>query len=168
MIIIESTIPVGTTSEINEIILKNTNLNEDEFHLVHCSERVIPGNIIYEIVNNSRVVGGLTDVASKKASDFYKSFVKGNVLCTNSQIAELVKLTENSFRDLNIAFSNEISMICHKLGINVRELISLANNHPRVNMLQPGCGVGGHCIAVDPWFIVSKMPEDALLIKKRT
>ena len=134
-------------------------------HAAHCPERVLPGHILRELVDNDRIVGGLTKTANEQARDLYKSFCNGAILLTDSKTAELSKLVENSFRDVNIAFANELSLICDHLGINVWETIALANRHPRVNILQPGPGVGGHCIAVDPWFIVSSAPEQAKLIK---
>jgi len=167
LIIIESTCPVGTTEKIRNLILnKVSNLNiKEKFYLAYCPERVIPGKILYELIYNNRIIGGINEVSSKKAKEFYNLFVKGNLYVTNSKTAEMCKLVENSYRDVNIAFANEISMICDKLEIDVYELINLANKHPRVDILKPGCGVGGHCIAVDPWFIVEKTPELARLIK---
>jgi UDP-N-acetyl-D-mannosaminuronic acid dehydrogenase len=134
-------------------------------HLAYCPERVLPGKVVEELISNDRIIGGITPKCAQLAEEVYKIFVKGALLHTNARTAEMSKLTENSFRDVNIAFANELSMICDKLDINVWELIQLANHHPRVNILQPGAGVGGHCIAVDPWFIVSKTPEQARLIK---
>lgn len=166
LVIIESTSPVGTTDKVFNILKDFSGLSDEEINLAYCPERVIPGNIIEELINNDRVVGGKTDLSSKLANVFYKSFCKGDIFITNSATAELVKLTENSFRDLNIAFANEISMICERLNINHKELISLANKHPRVNILEPGCGVGGHCIAVDPWFLISALPDNTELIRK--
>lgn len=166
LVIIESTSPVGTTDKVFNILKDFSGLSDEEINLAYCPERVIPGNIIEELINNDRVVGGKTDSSSKLANVFYKSFCKGDIFITNSATAELVKLTENSFRDLNIAFANEISMICERLNINHKELISLANKHPRVNILEPGCGVGGHCIAVDPWFLISALPDNTELIRK--
>ena len=164
IIVLESTSPVGTTEKIGEI-LKDSGVNISEIFIAHCPERVLPGKILYELVQNDRIVGGLTLEATKKTADFYKTFVKGEILQTDAKTAEMAKLTENSFRDVNIAFANELSILCDKFGINVWELISLANRHPRVNILSPGCGVGGHCIAVDPWFIVHAGGNDAKLIK---
>jgi len=134
--------------------------------IAYCPERVLPGNVLYELEHNDRVIGGINPESSEKAIEFYSYFVKGKLHKTNARTAEMCKLTENSSRDAQIAFANELSMICDKAGINVWELIELANKHPRVNILQPGCGVGGHCIAVDPWFIVSDYPEQANLIKR--
>lgn len=164
IVVLESTSPVGTTEKIGEI-LKDCGVNISEIFIAHCPERVLPGKILHELVQNDRIVGGLTLEATRKTADFYKTFVKGEILQTDARTAEMAKLTENSFRDVNIAFANELSILCDKFGINVWELISLANRHPRVNILSPGCGVGGHCIAVDPWFIVHAGGNDAKLIK---
>lgn len=164
LIILESTSPVGTTEKIKQT-LKNCGANLEDVHIAYCPERVLPGKIMTELVENDRIVGGLTSTATKKAKDFYRFFVSGNILETDAKTAEMCKLAENSFRDLNIAFANELSMICDKQGINVWNLIELANKHPRVNILQPSTGVGGHCIAVDPWFIVSQNKEEAKLIQ---
>lgn len=164
IIILESTSPVGTT-ELVERTLKEENVNTSKLYIAHCPERVLPGHIMRELVENDRIVGGLTRESTLKAVDFYKTFVSGEVLSTDAKTAEMAKLTENSFRDTNIAFANELSMLCDKFDINVWELISLANRHPRVNILQPGAGVGGHCIAVDPWFIVHAGGETAKMIK---
>ncbi len=165
LVILESTSPVGTTEKVNNEILCNSDLSASDFHVAYCPERVIPGRIIYELVNNDRIIGGLTNVASCLAKDFYSRFCYGDFHITNSKTAELVKLTENSFRDVNIAFANELSMVCSRLDVNELELIELANNHPRVDILTPGCGVGGHCIALDPWFIVSSAPDITKLIQ---
>ena len=167
LIIIESTCPIGTTENIRDLVfskIANSTI-KDKIYLAYCPERVIPGKILYELIYNDRIIGGINEVSSKRAKDFYNLFVKGNLYVTNSKTAEMCKLVENSYRDVNIAFANEISMICDKLGINVYELINLANKHPRVDILKPGCGVGGHCIAVDPWFIVEKTPDLVRLIK---
>lgn len=164
IVILESTSPVGTT-ELVERTLKEENVNTSKLYIAHCPERVLPGHIMRELVENDRIVGGLTQESTLKAVDFYKTFVSGEVLSTDAKTAEMAKLTENSFRDTNIAFANELSMLCDKFDINVWELISLANRHPRVNILQPGAGVGGHCIAVDPWFIVHAGGETAKMIK---
>lgn len=164
IVILESTSPVGTT-ELVERTLKEENVNTNKLYIAHCPERVLPGHIMRELVENDRIVGGLTRESTLKAVDFYKTFVSGEVLSTDAKTAEMAKLTENSFRDTNIAFANELSMLCDKFDINVWELISLANRHPRVNILQPGAGVGGHCIAVDPWFIVHAGGEMAKMIK---
>ena len=165
MILIESTCPIGTTRKVAHLIKKNSGLKDNEFSIAYCPERVLPGNILYELKNNDRVVGSSSSFDSAKAKNFYLSFCNGEIFETNSETAELVKLTENSFRDVNIAFANELSIICDSLNIDVSKLIKLANHHPRVNILKPGAGVGGHCIAVDPWFIVSAFPEHAKLIK---
>jgi UDP-N-acetyl-D-mannosaminuronic acid dehydrogenase len=164
LIILESTSPIGTTEKLVDI-LKNSGINSDDIDIAYCPERVLPGNIMRELVENDRVVGGVTVRATDKAIEFYKTFVSGEVLGTDSKTAEMVKLTENSFRDTNIAFANELSILSDKFGIDVWELIRLANRHPRVNILQPGAGVGGHCIAVDPWFIVHKGGDDAKMIR---
>jgi UDP-N-acetyl-D-mannosaminuronic acid dehydrogenase len=164
LVILESTSPVGTTEKMSEV-LAGSGIDTSKISIAYCPERVLPGKIMTELVENDRVVGGLTTEATKLVADFYKTFVRGEVLETDSRTAEMCKLTENSFRDVNIAFANELSMICAKEGINVWNLIQLANRHPRVNILQPGAGVGGHCIAVDPWFIVARDPENARLIR---
>ena len=166
LVILESTSPVGTTDGVVARILREAGHDvEREVRVAHCPERVLPGRILVELVENDRIVGGINDPSTLAAADFYKSFVRGEVLQTDSRTAEMAKLTENSFRDVNIAFANELSLICDKEGINVWNLISLANRHPRVNILQPGPGVGGHCIAVDPWFIVARNPDLARLIR---
>ena len=166
LVILESTSPVGTTDEVVARILQDAGHNiKEDIYIAHCPERVLPGRILIELIENDRIVGGINKASTKKAVEFYKSFVRGEVLETDSRTAEMAKLTENSFRDVNIAFANELSLICDQEGINVWELISLANRHPRVNILNPGPGVGGHCIAVDPWFIVSRAPELARLIR---
>lgn len=165
LVILESTSPVGTTEFIYKTIVEMRPELEGKIHCAHCPERVLPGHILRELVDNDRIVGGLTKAANDQAKELYKSFCNGAILLTDSKTAELSKLVENSFRDVNIAFANELSVICDHLGINVWETIALANRHPRVNILQPGPGVGGHCIAVDPWFIVSSAPEQARLIK---
>ena len=163
MVILESTSPVGTTRQIAEV-LSEAGVDVGTVHVAYCPERVLPGKIMTELLDNDRVVGGLTPEATRVVADFYRSFVRGAVLETDAPTAEMCKLTENSFRDVNIAFANELSMLCDRAGINVWKLIELANRHPRVNILQPGAGVGGHCIAVDPWFIVARDPENARLI----
>jgi len=166
LVILESTSPVGTTEEHVANILKEAGHDIDnEIYIAHCPERVLPGRILIELVQNDRIVGGINQKSTQMAAAFYKEFVSGKVLETNARTAELSKLTENSFRDVNIAFANELSLICDKEGIDVWDLISLANRHPRVNILQPGPGVGGHCIAVDPWFIIDRTPQEARLIK---
>ena len=174
LVILESTSPVGATEKIREWIREvrpnllfpegDNNILSD-VSIAYCPERVLPGNILHELVQNDRIIGGLSKACAKKALEFYKIFVKANCLVTDSRTAELSKLVENSSRDVNIAFANELSLICDKLEINVWELINLANHHPRVNILQPGPGVGGHCIAVDPWFIVDSAPNEAKIIK---
>ena len=166
LVILESTSPVGTTDEVVAAILREAGHDVGgDVYVAHCPERVLPGRILTELVENDRIVGGINDTSTQAAVDFYKCFVRGEVLATDSRTAEMTKLTENSFRDVNIAFANELSLLCDNEGINVWNLISLANRHPRVNILQPGPGVGGHCIAVDPWFIVARNPELARIIR---
>lgn len=165
LVILESTSPVGATDLIYRILTEQRPELEGKLFVAHCPERVLPGHIIRELVDNDRIVGGVNKQSAEKARDLYKTFCNGSIFLTDSKTAELTKLVENSYRDVNIAFANELSLICDKLGINVWETISLANRHPRVNILQPGPGVGGHCIAVDPWFIVSSAPEEARLIR---
>lgn len=164
LVILESTSPVGTTEKVAEV-LHESGVNTDSIYIAHCPERVLPGQIMRELVENDRIVGGITPEASEKVATFYREFVTGEVLVTDARTAEMAKLTENSFRDVNIAFANELSLLCDKFAIDVWELIRLANRHPRVNILQPGTGVGGHCIAVDPWFIVHEGGDDAQLIR---
>lgn len=164
MVILESTSPVGTTDQMLTV-LRDAGVDIDAVHMAYCPERVLPGKIMTELVENDRIVGGLTSAATHAVADFYRSFVRGAVLETDAKTAEMCKLTENSFRDVNIAFANELSLICDKEGINVWDLIRLANHHPRVNILQPGTGVGGHCIAVDPWFIIARDEVNARLIR---
>ena len=166
LFVIESTSPVGTTELMADIIYKERPELKGEIFIAYCPERVLPGNVIFELVNNDRVIGGIDEQSTDKAIGFYSQFVKGKLHRTNSRTAELCKLTENSSRDVQIAFANELSMICDKAGINVWELIELANKHPRVNILQPGCGVGGHCIAVDPYFITAAFPKQAKIISE--
>ena len=165
LVILESTSPVGTTKKIQDIIFEARPDLKGEIFIAYCPERVLPGNVIHELEQNDRAIGGIDEASTEKAVSFYKYFVKGELHKTNSQTAEMCKLVENSSRDVQIAFANELSMICDKANINVWELIRLANKHPRVNILQPGTGVGGHCIAVDPWFIVSEFPEEAKIIR---
>lgn len=173
LVILESTSPVGATEQMAawlaearpDLSFPQTHGEDSDIRVAHCPERVLPGHVLRELVQNDRVIGGMTAKCSEAAVKLYKSFVEGECVITNARTAEMCKLTENSFRDVNIAFANELSIICDKLDINVWELIRLANRHPRVNILQPGPGVGGHCIAVDPWFIVSKTPEQARLIR---
>ena len=164
LFIIESTSPVGTTEKMAELIFAERPELKGRIHIAYCPERVLPGNVIFELVNNDRVIGGIDDDSADAAAEFYGKFVSGQLHKTNCRTAEMCKLVENSSRDVQIAFANELSMICEKAGINVWELISLANKHPRVNILQPGCGVGGHCIAVDPYFISSAFPNEAKII----
>ncbi|NEQ64629.1 MAG: UDP-N-acetyl-D-mannosamine dehydrogenase [Symploca sp. SIO2D2] len=164
LVILESTSPVGTTEQIQDWIGE---LRPDltGIYLAHCPERVLPGQVLQELVANDRIIGGITPEATQKAIAFYQQFVNGEILATDARTAELAKLTENAFRDVNIAFANELSLICDRLEINVWQLIELANRHPRVNILKPGPGVGGHCIAIDPWFIVDSAPEQARLMR---
>lgn len=178
MLILESTSPVGTTTHIAEklatlrpdlINVTNKNylqIKMSKISIAYCPERVLPGKILKELIENDRIVGGINKESSKKVGDFYRSFISGNLFETNSMTGEMCKLVENASRDVSIALANELSIICDELGINVWELIELANKHPRVNILQPGPGVGGHCIAVDPWFIVATSPKSSRLIKK--
>ncbi|WP_432785374.1 UDP-N-acetyl-D-mannosamine dehydrogenase [Oligella sp. MSHR50489EDL] len=174
VIILESTSPVGTTEQMVEwlsaarpdlVFPREGTDSEVDVYVAYCPERVLPGQVVRELVENDRIIGGITDVCSDKAIEVYRVFVKADLLKTNARTAEMAKLTENAFRDINIAFANELSLISDRLGINVWELISLANRHPRVNILQPGCGVGGHCIAVDPWFIIDKTPDLARIVR---
>lgn len=162
--VIESTSPVGTTEKMAEIIFNERPELKGEIYIAYCPERILPGNVVYELIHNDRVIGGLTPESTDKAIEFYAQFVEGTLHKTNSRTAELCKLTENSSRDVQIAFANELSLICDKAGINVWELINLANKHPRVNILQPGCGVGGHCIAVDPYFLTADFPVESKII----
>ena len=162
--VIESTSPIGTTERMAELIYSLRPELCGKLHIAYCPERVLPGNVLYELVHNDRVIGGVDEEATARASEFYGLFVKGCLHHTNARTAEMCKLTENSSRDVQIAFANELSLICDRAGINVWELISLANKHPRVNILQPGCGVGGHCIAVDPYFITSAFPVESRII----
>ncbi len=164
IVILESTSPIGTTHKLEEV-LRQEGVDTSKLYLAHCPERVLPGHIMKELVENDRIVGGVTKEATEKTATFYKTFVTGEILLTDAKTAEMAKLTENAFRDTNIAFANELSILCDKFGIDVWELISLTNRHPRVNILQPGSGVGGHCIAVDPWFIVHAGGEDAKMIR---
>lgn len=173
LVILESTSPVGTTEQMAawlaaarpDLTFPQTHGEASDIRVAYCPERVLPGHVLRELVQNDRVIGGMTLKCSEAAARLYRTFVQGECVITNARTAEMCKLTENSFRDVNIAFANELSIICDKLGINVWELIKLANRHPRVNILQPGPGVGGHCIAVDPWFIVSQTPDEARLIR---
>lgn len=169
LVVLESTSPVGTTHQLTDILLAErpelVDNGEPKIHVAHCPERVLPGRILVELLENDRIVGGINDESTQRVVEFYKTFVSGAVLPSDAKTAELSKLAENSFRDVNIAFANELSIIADKLGANVWEVIKLANRHPRVNILRPGAGVGGHCIAVDPWFIVASAPEEAKLIR---
>lgn len=173
LVVLESTSPVGATEQMAawlaearpDLTFPQTAGENADVQVAHCPERVLPGHVVRELVSNDRVIGGMTKKASEMAVALYKTFVEGECIVTNARTAEMCKLTENSFRDVNIAFANELSMICDQLSINVWELIALANRHPRVNILQPGAGVGGHCIAVDPWFIVDTSPEQARIIR---
>ncbi|QPI75392.1 UDP-N-acetyl-D-mannosamine dehydrogenase [Sphingobium sp. Cam5-1] len=173
LVVLESTSPVGATEQLAawlaearpDLTFPQAAGENSDIRVAHCPERVLPGKVMQELIHNDRVIGGMTDKCSDAAVALYKTFVDGECVITNARTAEMAKLTENSFRDVNIAFANELSIICDKLHIDVWELIRLANRHPRVNILQPGPGVGGHCIAVDPWFIVSKTPEEARLIR---
>jgi UDP-N-acetyl-D-mannosaminuronic acid dehydrogenase len=162
--IIESTSPVGTTEKMMRLIYEERPELEGKLHIAYCPERVLPGNVMYELVHNDRVIGGVDEASTEKALAFYSKHVKGELHKTNARTAEMCKLVENSSRDVQIAFANELSLICDKADINVWDLINLANKHPRVNILQPGCGVGGHCIAVDPYFIVSDYPMETKII----
>lgn len=173
IVILESTSPVGATEEMAawlaearpDLTFPQTHGEASDVRIAHCPERVLPGHVLRELVQNDRVIGGMTPKCSQAAVDLYKIFVEGDCIVTDTRTAEMCKLTENSFRDVNIAFANELSLICDKLAIDVWELIGLANRHPRVNILQPGPGVGGHCIAVDPWFIVARTPDEARLVR---
>ncbi|MEP0266480.1 UDP-N-acetyl-D-mannosamine dehydrogenase [Dokdonia sp.] len=164
--IIESTSPVGTTEKMMDLIYTERPELKDELYIAYCPERVLPGNVMYELVHNDRVIGGVDEASTEKAIAFYSSYVQGELHPTNARTAEMCKLVENSSRDVQIAFANELSLICAKADINVWDLIALANKHPRVNILQPGCGVGGHCIAVDPYFIVADFPLESQIIGK--
>lgn len=173
LVILESTCPVGTTEQMSawlaeeriDLSFPQTHGEDSDIRIAHCPERVLPGHVIRELVENDRVIGGMTSKCSEASTEVYNTFVEGDCIVTNARTAEMAKLTENASRDVSIAFANELSIICDKLDIDVWELISLANLHPRVNILQPGPGVGGHCIAVDPWFIISKTPDHSRLIK---
>ncbi|NRF14347.1 UDP-N-acetyl-D-mannosamine dehydrogenase VpsB [Vibrio coralliilyticus] len=172
LVVLESTSPVGATEKMAgwlaearpDLTFPQQNGDAADIKVAHCPERVLPGYVLQELVSNDRVIGGMSDACNKRAVELYQTFVRGECILTNSRTAEMAKLTENSFRDVNIAFANELSLICEKLKINVWELIKLSNRHPRVNILNPGPGVGGHCIAVDPWFIVNSCPDEAKVI----
>jgi UDP-N-acetyl-D-mannosaminuronic acid dehydrogenase len=173
LVILESTSPVGTTEKIShwlaesrpDLTFPHQAGDAADIRIAHCPERVLPGHVLRELIANDRIIGGLSPLCTEKATELYRIFVEGKCLATDARTAEMSKLTENAFRDVNIAFANELSLICDRLSIDVWELIALANHHPRVNILQPGPGVGGHCIAVDPWFIVDSAPEEARLIR---
>lgn len=173
LVVLESTSPIGTTERMADWLAKarpdltfpQTHGKSSDIRIVHCPERVLPGKVMQELISNDRVIGGMTTKCSELAVQLYKTFVMGDCMITNARAAEMSKLTENSFRDTNIAFANELSLICDKLDIDVWEVIGLANRHPRVNILRPGPGVGGHCIAVDPWFIVASAPEESRMIR---
>ncbi len=165
LVIIESTSPVGTTEKMHRLINELRPDLEGDFYMAYCPERVLPGKVLYELQHNDRAIGGIDEASTKRAMDFYRHFVKAELYPTNARTAEMVKLVENASRDVQIAFANELSLISDKAGINVWELIDLANKHPRVNILRPGTGVGGHCIAIDPWFIVHDYSEEARLIR---
>ncbi|MCE7523497.1 UDP-N-acetyl-D-mannosamine dehydrogenase [Alloalcanivorax xenomutans] len=173
LVILESTSPVGATEQMaawlaearSDLSFPQQSGEESDIRVAHCPERVLPGHVMHELIENDRIIGGMTTKCAEASRDLYRTFVRGECLLTTARTAEMAKLTENAFRDVNIAFANELSIICDKVDIDVWELIRLANRHPRVNILQPGPGVGGHCIAVDPWFIVSETPEEARLIK---
>lgn len=173
LVILESTSPVGTTEQMADwlagerpdLTFPQTHGEASDIRIAHCPERILPGHALRELVSNDRIIGGLTPACARAAQALYKTVVEGDCIITDTRTAEMAKLTENSFRDVNIAFANELSVICDRLGINVWELIRLANRHPRVNILQPGPGVGGHCIAVDPWFIVAQSPNEARIIR---
>ncbi|AIS56678.1 UDP-N-acetyl-D-mannosamine dehydrogenase [Vibrio coralliilyticus] len=172
LVVLESTSPVGATEKMAgwlaearpDLTFPQQSGDAADIKVAHCPERVLPGYVLQELVSNDRVIGGMSDACNKRAVELYQTFVRGECILTNSRTAEMAKLTENSFRDVNIAFANELSLICEKLKINVWELIKLSNRHPRVNILNPGPGVGGHCIAVDPWFIVNSCPDEAKVI----
>lgn len=173
LVVLESTSPVGTTEQMAawlaearpDLTFPTTHGNDSDIRVAHCPERVLPGKVMKELISNDRLIGGLTERCSKMAVDLYKSFVLGDCVVTSARTAEMAKLTENSFRDVNIAFANELSLICDSLDIDVWEVVALANRHPRVNILRPGPGVGGHCIAVDPWFLVASAPRDTRMIR---
>ena len=173
LVILESTSPVGATEQMAQwlaearpdLAFPQQQAENPEVHIAYCPERVLPGQVMVELIKNDRVIGGMTPACSARASELYRIFLEGECVVTNARTAEMCKLTENSFRDVNIAFATDLSLICAQQGINVWELIALANRHPRVNILQPGPGVGGHCIAVDPWFIVAQNPDLARLIR---
>jgi UDP-N-acetyl-D-mannosaminuronic acid dehydrogenase len=164
LVILESTSPIGTTEKVKKI-LEDYSVNTESIFIAYCPERVLPGQVMKELIENDRIVGGINKISTEKVAAFYSRFVSGEVIKTGARTAELCKLAENSYRDTNIAFANELSLVCDAANINVWEVIKLANKHPRVNILQPGTGVGGHCIAVDPWFIISEFPNETKLIR---
>lgn len=166
LFILESTSPVGTTEKLAKLIFKVRPELKGKISIAYCPERVLPGSVIHELQHNDRVIGGVDEKSTEAAANFYSKFVKGELHKTNARTAEMCKLTENAYRDVNIAFANELSLICDKAGINVNELIGLASKHPRVKILKPGPGVGGHCIAVDPWFIIADFRNEAKLIRQ--
>lgn len=173
LVVLESTVPPGATEQMAvwlaearpDLSFPHTHGEASDIRVAHCPERVLPGKVMRELVSNDRIIGGLTQACSDRATQLYRTFVAGDCITTDARTAELAKLTENSFRDINIAFANELSLICERLDVDVWELIQLANRHPRVNILQPGPGVGGHCIAIDPWFVVASAPDQARLIR---
>jgi len=173
LVILESTSPVGTTEQIRawigemrpDLILPQAEREDADIHIAHCPERVLPGSVLRELVDNDRIIGGISPNCAEYAAALYRSFVRGEMHLTNARTAELAKLVENAYRDVNIAFANELSLVCDQLDVNVWDLIGLANRHPRVNILSPGPGVGGHCIAVDPWFIIAAAPEATPVIR---
>jgi UDP-N-acetyl-D-mannosaminuronic acid dehydrogenase len=166
IIILESTVPVGTTDDLANFLAEKTGFKAGiDFYVAHCPERVLPGNIFYELVHNARIIGGINELSLGKAKEFYKSFVKGPLYLTNATTAEMVKLVENSSRDVAIAFANQVASMAYRIGLNPFEVIELANKHPRVSILNPSCGVGGHCIAVDPWFLIQSFPEQSMLLQ---
>lgn len=167
LVVLESTVPPFTCERVLGKILSESGLRiGEDIYVAHCPERVLPGNILKELIENDRIVGGINDISTKKAVDLYKTYVNGNIISTSAPMAEMCKLVENSYRDLNIAFANTLQLICHRMNIDVWQLIEYANLHPRVKIAQPGPGVGGHCIAVDPWFIVHHFPEESILIRE--
>lgn len=166
LFVIESTVPVGTTEQMADLIYQERPELRDKLYIAYCPERMIPGKAVYELTHNDRVIGGINEASAAKASRFYSMFVEGDLHTTDTRTAEMCKLVENSFRDVQIAFANELSIVCDNAGIDANRLIGLANLHPRVNILTPGCGVGGHCIAVDPYFLISKFPKDTNLIQQ--
>ena len=166
LVLLESTVPVGTTKKLARLLEKETGLKASkDFYLAHCPERVLPGKIVKELISNDRIIGGICPRSSQLATDFYKTFVTGDCYQTDDKTAEMVKLVENSSRDVQIAFANQVAGMCEQASIDPFTVIELANKHPRVNLLQPGCGVGGHCIAVDPWFLIEGFPEQTKLLK---